>query len=248
MYKPKAKIYYIYHSGFAIETQNHFLVFDYYKEQNLSKENSLFPSLLSNENTKEKKKVFVFCSHSHGDHFNPIILDWETYNPDIKYVLSNDIKTVTKKNNYIFMEEDDEREINNLYIKAYGSTDIGISFLVKVDNLTIFHAGDLNWWHWKEDSLQEQRLAELNFKTQIEKLKEEGTIDIAFFPVDPRLEESYYIGGQYFGEQLHPSILIPMHFGDNVLITKEFLEKMEKLNIRSVEIEYPGQEINFSKN
>ena len=28
----EAKIYYIYHSGFAIKTKNHFLVFDYYKE------------------------------------------------------------------------------------------------------------------------------------------------------------------------------------------------------------------------
>ena len=28
----EAKIYYIYHSGFAIKTENHFLIFDYYKE------------------------------------------------------------------------------------------------------------------------------------------------------------------------------------------------------------------------
>lgn len=243
----EAKIYYIYHSGFAIETKNHFLVFDYYKEPNISKENLLLPSLLAAENIKGKKKVFVFCSHSHGDHFNPVIFDFENYNPEIKYILSNDIKTGTKKSNYIFMAEDDEDEINDLYIKAYGSTDIGISFLVKVDNLTIFHSGDLNWWHWKEDSSEEQRLAESNFKIQIEKLKKEESIDIAFFPVDPRLEEFYYIGGQYFCEQLHPKILIPMHFADNPSITKEFSEKMEKLNIASVEINFPGQEIDFSK-
>ena len=59
MNKFEAKIYYIYHSGFAIETQNYFLVFDYYKEQNLSKENSLFPSIISFENIIEKKNVFV---------------------------------------------------------------------------------------------------------------------------------------------------------------------------------------------
>ena len=168
MHEIKAKIYYIYHSGFAIETKNHFLVFDYYKEPGRSKENSLFPLLISAKNTN--KKVLVFCTHSHGDHFSPAILDWESYNPEIKYILSNDIKVATKKSNYVFMQEDDEKEINDLYIKAYGSTDIGISFFVKVDNLTIFHAGDLNWWHWKEDSLEEQKLAELNFKVQIEKL------------------------------------------------------------------------------
>ena len=247
MDKVQAKIYYIYHSGFAIETQHHFLVFDYYKEPNLSKDNLLFPSLLLPENIKKKKEVFIFSSHNHSDHFNPIILDWQRYNPDIKYILSKDIKTPTKNSNYVFMEENDEKQINNLYIKAYGSTDIGISFLAKVDNLTIFHAGDLNWWHWKEDSLKEQRLAEINFKIQIEKLKKEETIDIAFFPVDPRLGGAYYIGGQYFCEQLHPSVLIPMHFADDTFITKEFSEKMNKLNIKSVEIQRAGQEINFSK-
>ena len=77
MNKNQAKIYYIYHSGFAIETETHFLVFDYYKEPSPSKENLLFPSLLSKENIKSKK-VFIFCSHSHGDHFNPEILHWQS--------------------------------------------------------------------------------------------------------------------------------------------------------------------------
>ena len=248
MDKIQAKIYYIYHSGFAIETQNHLLVFDYYKEPKLSKENLLLPFLISSENIKEKKKVFVFCSHSHGDHFNPVILDWDSYNPEIKYILSEDIKTATKKPNYVFMEEDDEKDLKDLYIKAYGSTDIGISFLVKVDNLTIFHAGDLNWWHWKEDSLEEQRVAEVNFKIQIDKLKEEDHIDIAFFPVDPRLEEFYYIGGQYFSEQLHPTMLIPMHSGEDLSVTKKFSEKTKNISIDSVEIQHARQEINFSKN
>ena len=246
MNKIEAKIYYIYHSGFVVETKDHLLVFDYYKEHDRSKENSLLPLLISAKNTK--KKVFVFCSHSHGDHFNPVILDWQNYNPDITYILSKDINIESKKSSYVFMDEDDEKEIDHIYIKAYGSTDIGISFLVKIDNLTIFHAGDLNWWHWKEDSLEEQQLAELNFKIQIEKLKKEGIIDIAFFPVDPRLEEFYYIGGKYFCEQLHPSLLIPMHFADNPSITKEFSEKMMDINISSVQINCTWQEINFSKN
>jgi len=237
----KAKIYYVYHSGFILETQTYFLVFDYYKEPGISKENLLLPGLLSHENINHNKKVFIFCSHSHGDHFNPVILDFDKYNTDIKYILSTDITIKDKKSNYMFMREDDVIELDGLYVKAFGSTDIGISFLVKTNNLTIFHAGDLNWWHWKEDSLEEQRLSELNFKIQIDKLKKEENIDIAFFPVDPRLDEFYHIGGQYFSEQLHPGIIIPMHFADNLYITKEFKEKMQNLNIESVEIKSAGK-------
>ena len=236
----KAEIYYIYHSGFAIKTKNHFLVFDYYKDPIEGQQKS---SVLSPENIKCMKNVFVFSSHSHEDHFNPRILEWEKYNSKIQYVFSKDIKINENKSNYAFIEEGEEKLFEDVYVKAYGSTDIGISFLVIVDGLTIFHAGDLNLWHWKEDSLEEQALAESSFKAHIERLKQRKTIDIAFFPVDPRLEEFYYIGGEYFAENIQPKLLIPMHFGDRTNITKEFANRMKKLNIKVAPINYCGQEI-----
>ncbi|MCB2289724.1 MBL fold metallo-hydrolase [Clostridium sp. CS001] len=245
----QAKIYYIYHSGFAIKTKNHFLIFDYYKEPiqnnktNVSHESKQRESVLSPENIKDMKNIIVFSTHSHGDHFNPNIFNWENYNSDVQYILSSDIEADKDKCNYSFIEEGEEKSYKDVHVKAYGSTDIGISFLVKVDGLTIFHAGDLNWWHWKEDSLEEQLVAQEAFKAQIERLKEEKIIDIAFFPVDPRLEESYYIGGEYFAREIHPKMIIPMHFGDATYITKEFKSRMEKINIKAVEINYPGQEI-----
>lgn len=242
MKEVKAKINYIYHSGFTIKTENHFLIFDYYKEPI---ENNRQSMLLSPENIKEMKNVYVFSSHSHEDHFNPKILEWENYNSNIQYILSSDIKADKNKSNYNIIEEGQEKVIGDVYIKAYGSTDIGISFLVKVDGLTIFHAGDLNWWHWKDDSIDEQKVAETSFKAHIEKLKEEKSIDIAFFPVDPRLQEFYYIGGEYFAKEIQPSLLIPMHFGDVVDITKKFASRMKKINIKAVEIDASGQEIKY---
>ncbi|MBU3180243.1 MBL fold metallo-hydrolase [Clostridium psychrophilum] len=238
----EAKIYYIFHSGFAIKTKNHFLIFDYYKEPANNNKKSL---ILSPENIKQMENMYVFSSHSHEDHFNPKILEWEKYNSNIQYILSSDIKIDENKPNYCFIEEGKKELINDVYIKAYGSTDIGISFLVKVDGLTIFHAGDLNWWHWKEDSLEEQSLAESEFKDKVKKLKEEKSIDIAFFPVDPRLEEFYYIGGEYFAKEIHPKILIPMHFGNDVYIAKEFASRVKNINVNAVEINCNGQEIEY---
>lgn len=239
----EAKIYYIYHSGFAIKTKNHFLIFDYYKEPLQSDKKHKGVDILSPENIRDMNNILVFASHSHEDHFNSSILNWEEYNHNIKYIFSKDIVINKHKPSYSFMEEGEERLYEDFYVKAYGSTDIGISFLVKVDGLTIFHAGDLNWWQWKEDSLEEQALAEAAFKAQIEKLKVEKSIDIAFFPVDPRLQESYYKGGEYFTKEIHPNLLIPMHFGNDVAITGKFAERMRKQNINVVEINYSGQEI-----
>jgi L-ascorbate metabolism protein UlaG (beta-lactamase superfamily) len=239
----EAKIYYIYHSGFAIKTKNHFLIFDYYKNPKTNDATSQMAALLSPKNIKDMKNVFVFSTHSHADHFNSSILDWENYNSDIQYILSSDIEADKNKSNYNFIEEGEEKSFEDIYVKAYGSTDIGISFLVKVDGLIIFHAGDLNWWHWKEDSLEEKSLAESSFKAHIERLKIEKPIDIAFFPVDPRLEEFYHIGGEHFAKEIQPKLLIPMHFGDDFSITKKFVDKMENYETKVVEIEHSGQEI-----
>lgn len=239
----KASIYFIYHSGFAVKTSNHFLIFDYYKQPNNMDEN--VKKLLSMENLKEMQNVFIFASHSHEDHFNPEILKFEKYNSRIQYILSSDIN-VEKRNNYNMINEGEEKHVKDVYVKAYGSTDIGISFLVKVDGLTIFHAGDLNWWHWKEDSISERNLAESSFKSNIEKLKHETSIDISFFPVDPRLEEFYYMGGKYFAEKINPKILIPMHFGDDFYISKKFKDKMEGSPVKIVELNHYGQQIVYN--
>ena len=35
---------------------------------------------------------------------------------------------------------------------ASGSTDEGVSFCVDFAGVTLFHAGDLNLWHWRDES------------------------------------------------------------------------------------------------
>ena len=65
----EAKIYYIYHSGFAIKTKNHFLIFDYYKEPIENDKTHQQSSVLSPENIKDMKNIFVFSSHSHAGSF-----------------------------------------------------------------------------------------------------------------------------------------------------------------------------------
>jgi len=239
----KARIYYIYHSGFAVETTNHLLIFDYYKDPS-----SIVATLINNvlSNINKPKMILVFSSHSHNDHFNPEILKWKNSNSDIKYFLNTDINIEENNPNCYHISEDDEITEGDIYVKAYGSTDIGISFLVKVDGVTIFHAGDLNWWHWKEDSKEEQTLAEISFKAIIEKMKEhKNEIDIAFFPVDPRLEEFYFIGGKHFAEVLKPKQLVPMHFADSFYITEAFNELMDKIKVNSSIIKATGEEITY---
>ena len=68
---------YIGHSGFLLETEDAYFLFDYFK--------GTIPEL------KNNKSIIVFSSHRHHDHFNPEIFELIKIYPDIRYVLSYDI-------------------------------------------------------------------------------------------------------------------------------------------------------------
>ena len=69
-----ARITYLYHSGFVVETQNHVLVFDYYLDDvDAGKKRGIDAGVISLSDLPKNKKITVFVSHNHGDHFNPVI-------------------------------------------------------------------------------------------------------------------------------------------------------------------------------
>jgi len=105
------------------------------------------------------------------------------------------------------------------------------------DDEIIFFAGDLNWWYWDEDSDEEKLSMEKAFKEEVEKLINKNIdIDVVFFPVDPRLDDNYYLGGKYIIDKIAPKAFIPMHFGDKYEITKDFIHKMSSNTTNIVEI------------
>ena len=243
MNKPKATITYLFHSGYAIETARHLFLFDYYQPV-ADTTGNLSNGIISSEYLKTKSNIYVFASHNHADHFDPIILDWAKDNPDITYILSSDIKISNAKIKSHFMAQYEELNDGEVFIKTFGSTDQGISFHVQADGLSIFHAGDLNWWHWKGETQAERTYAESAFKAEVEKIVGQ-TIDIAFFPVDRRLEEFYAIGAEYFADKLQPKLLLPMHFGADFGASKDFTAKVKDASFSTVEITHKGQQILF---
>ena len=65
------KITYIHHSSFSVELDNTILLFDYFKGN--------LPSFDKN------KKLYVFSSHSHHDHFDESIFNIEKTHPSQSY-------------------------------------------------------------------------------------------------------------------------------------------------------------------
>ena len=192
------KITYIQHSGFAVELDDRVLIFDYYR--------GALPEF------DREKEVWVFASHAHYDHFQPCIFAWAERFPRIFYVLSSDIRIPgrdvcrMRPGQQICAGTDGGR----IRVEALRSTYEGVAFLVRTKERTIYHAGDLNWWHWEEASDRYNALMEKAYKKEIGKLA--GVhIDAAFVPVDPRLGAQYHWGLDWFMRQTDTDLVFPMH-------------------------------------
>ena len=98
--------------------------------------------------------------------------------------------------------------------------------MIEFEEKRIFHSGDLNWWHWKSNSEESHRQEEADFKKELSCI-EEKDIDIAFVPVDPRLEEYYFLTAEYFVDQFRIKELFPIHFGKSFEITDMIKEKLK---------------------
>ncbi len=244
--KRPVQITYLFNSGFVLETEKHLLVFDYYRDAAGSKTRTFSSSTALPPFLKTDKPGFIFVSHRHADHYNPVILEWGKLKPELNYILSSDIKPWRKGGRIALVSPGEARTIGPLFLKVFGSTDQGVSFWVEIEGLRLFHAGDLNWWHWWDDSEAEQAAAEEKFKAEIGKLKGEP-VDLAFFPVDPRLGEYYYLGGAYFLQQLQPDLFIPMHFGTEYQITERFARRVHALPTRVVTLHQSPQKFFYNE-
>ena len=240
--KKPLQITYLFNSGFLVETGACLLVFDYYRDAAESKPRpfsgfSALPGFLQTE-----KSVFVLASHHHGDHYNPVILEWAKSKPGITYILSSDIKPWRQGERTHLVSPGDVHTIGPLFLKVFGSTDEGVSFLVAIEGWRLFHAGDLNWWYWWDDSAAERAAAEEAFKAEIDKLRGEA-LDLAFFPVDTRLGAYYHLGGDYFIQQLKPAFFIPMHFGTDYESTARFAERVGRAATKVIPLQRSPQKI-----
>jgi L-ascorbate metabolism protein UlaG (beta-lactamase superfamily) len=241
----RAKIHYLYHSGFAVQTKEHFLVFDYYKDKPCSGKEGLDGGVISTKDITSHKNPVVFVSHGHGDHFNPVVLEWQKENQNIRYIISSDVSVEGEKIHSIPPHE--KLELQDMSIKTFGSTDLGVSFLISVDGLSIFHAGDLNWWHWKDKSTEEEiKQSESDFINEMKSIVG-NRIDIAFFPVDPRIGSEYYLGADRFINLMKPLMFVPMHFGDKYEVAAEFALRAQSCNTTVPMILRRGQVILFRK-
>ena len=187
------------------------------------------------------RKLYVLVSHHHDDHFSESIYD--LCGEDAVYIMGFDVPQPYRG---VRMSPGETKGFGNVTVTAFGSTDEGVSFLVEYTSVRIFHAGDLNFWHWRDENpINKINEAEELFYACVAPIPKES-IDLAFFPVDPRQGSMYDAGAGYFVMTVKPRILIPMHFQGRGDVALRFALTGETSHTKVVALQTPGETIDLS--
>lgn len=236
----EARLWYLGHSGYAVQTQNNLLVFDYYPGGRIADEPALCNGYIDPQEIAGMN-VTVFASHEHGDHFDPGIFEWAAEVKNIRYVMGCSAETEI---GYDLMEPRKIQDFDGVVVRTIESNDSGVGFLVEVDGLTIYHAGD-----------HANRLQDFSgpYCGEIDWLAENGANpDIALMPVSGcgfGDQEAVRLGVNYALEKLQPRVFIPLHSLNNEWRYEDFIGgcRNDFPGIRMVAPEHRGDHYDYKK-
>jgi len=219
-----AAVWYLGHSGWGLRTANNFLIFDYWENNRKSDYPCLSNGWIDPEEIKDLN-VTVFVSHAHGDHYDPVIYEWAEVIPNINYVIGFEPADFpSDRMEYFYTAPRTKTNVDGIEVVTIESNDTGVGFLIKVDDLTIYHAGD----HANiEHDFSGPYLAEIDY---LAKLKPE--IDLAFMPIGHGCgggdQTAVKLGVYKSLEILKPNVFFPMHSLNNEYRYEEFIEEAHK--------------------
>ena len=219
---------YIHHSGFLVETDRFYYLFDYDK--------GCLPEM------DAEKPIFVLSSHGHADHYNAEIFSLlaDCGMRHIRAILSDDIEAPANISTLLIAPESDYDLGLQQKLTTFRSTDLGVAFLIEDREHLIYHAGDLNDWVWDDESDAYNAQMTINYRRQIQLLSEKlghRELDVAFVVLDPRQEKDYDRGLCYFLENIPAKQVYPMHYWGNPGIIETFMQDHPeyKLQIQKTE-------------
>ena len=212
------KITYIQHSAFLVEWEDVACLFDWAEGE--------LPT------TEKNKKLYIFASHAHGDHFTPELYERCRDFPQRTYLLSEDVKPLPGGEESVVRMPAGRRRVipggskGAMTVSTLRSTDQGVAFVVNYAGRTIYHAGDLHWWAWPDDTAEEEQDMKERFFAEIVKLK--GVpLDAAFLPLDPRLGGNFWMGFDAFMRSAEVKAAFPMHLWEHY----EYIGKLRQMSV-----------------
>ncbi len=228
----EAAVWYLGHSGWAIRTANHFLVIDYAPDGPDGDEGSLLNGRIVTAELPNLP-ITVLVTHHHADHFSPRVLEWQI-DHNVRYVFGWHAEVDAPGHRFTGAGD---LSLDGLGITAVPSTDSGVAFLIEVDGLRIYHAGD---------HAATQIPPEAAFAEGVRQLGDRfAPIDLAFLPVFgcglPNIV-SLRAGNDLTLNCLSPRVVAPMHVGWTGHFYREEKRRIESTHrdISVVAVSQPG--------
>jgi L-ascorbate metabolism protein UlaG (beta-lactamase superfamily) len=217
---------YIFHNCFIVSVDGKTLLFDYPSPEFLSQD--MRKILLERIRGSE---LYIFFSHSHGDHFSSTIVELVAAAKATYFVIAKDVAKA-----YPSLSDHGETwvalpgrkaAIGDLIMEAFPSNDLGVAFLIDMNGETLYFGGDLANWNWEND--EEDRRLEAFFRKILDKLTEKS-VKVAFANADPRLNN--WSGAYEVIERLQPQVFIPMHTFGHTEALKGFASGLPSTSTR----------------
>lgn len=250
------QIIFIHHSCFLVELDDKVLIFDYFDGDKV--EGMHFTGKLPSY--EPDTKIYMFASHSHKDHYDMDILRLTDKYPNIHYIFSKDIRIrphfLSKhgidpavRDRVTFVSPDNTYHVDDLDIMTLRSTDAGVAFYVTSNGVSLFHAGDLNDWEWDGAGDLINGRVRRAFRHEIKKLSEKP-VNVAFFPMDPKLMEYQFKGFDFFLQNTSAEFVFPMHMWQDYSSIAEYKKRLSNKDMadRVIEIERENQTFAFGEN
>lgn len=201
-------ITFITHSCFVVENEDVVIVFDYWKDTPDGRLHRKLKQLYG-------RQLYVVCSHFHEDHYSPEVLEWEA-----KMLVSYDTqkrRRIPKETPAMILRPGDTYQDEHIRLRAFRSTDVGISSLVTLsDGQTVYHSGDNNNWYFSNDpqdhircTLEEMEGIFISTVNDVRTACE--AVDHVMFPVDPRLGDDMLRGAFQWLRYIDTKHFYPMH-------------------------------------
>ena len=229
------RITFLDHSGFLAELPSVTLLFDWWKGE--------LPPL------RPHVPLLVFSSHWHDDHFSPAVFSlaadgWIMGDMDRRWLAKKGASPEQLERCISMSGEAQCAPLPGITVETLRSTDEGVAFLVTADGETVFHAGDLNWWHWEGEPDPWNPDMERNFKAFSRPLAGRH-IDLAMVPLDPRQNGDGFRTAVYFSQIADIRRIIPMHQWGNFAFTEAFLAEHPEFADRLFPVMHTGQTFEF---
>lgn len=209
------ELYFVEHSCYLLKGEEALFLFDWYRpSERLDNLLSACPEL----------PLWVLCTHSHHDHFSPLVLThFSRHAGGVNFLFHDELRSAVppeRVSDVNFLKTGETFSRPGMFVKAYGSTDLGGSLFLELEDgdFKIFHAGDLNNWHWNEEASPEYVAQyEEHWQRELQRIMaDEMSLDLLMFPTDLRLGADYLKGLNEFLEEVPTKILAPMHLNGDL--------------------------------